>query len=154
MTKTKPRRFAPYVPISGTPLAILVDLDGTMALRGDRSPYDETKVGADLPNEPVIAVVRAMERAGHTVIFCSGRTEACRWQTEMWLSANYARPYMALHMRAVGDTRADRVVKAEIFDREIRRRYQVVCVFDDRATVVAMWRSLGLTVMQVAEGDF
>jgi hypothetical protein len=46
------------------------------------------------------------------------------------------------------------VVKLEIFDREIRERYYVVGVFDDRNKVVSMWRSLGLTVYQVADGDF
>jgi hypothetical protein len=63
-------------------------------------------------------------------------------------------PYLALHLRAVGDHRKDAVVKREIFDREVRDRYRVVGVFDDRMQVVAMWRELGLTVFQVAEGDF
>jgi hypothetical protein len=57
-------------------------------------------------------------------------------------------------MRPVGDMRKDSVVKAEIFDREIRGRYHVVAVFDDRDQVVKTWRSLGLTVFQVAEGSF
>ena len=46
------------------------------------------------------------------------------------------------------------MVKREIFDREIRDRYRVVGVFDDRKQVVRMWRALGLTVFQVAEGNF
>ena len=57
-------------------------------------------------------------------------------------------------MRATGDPRKDSIVKREIFDREIRDRYRVVGVFDDREQVVQMWRALGLTVFQVAEGDF
>ncbi|KAB1900519.1 5'-hydroxyl kinase, partial [Micromonospora sp. AMSO31t] len=36
----------------------------------------------------------------------------------------------------------------------IKDRYRVVGVFDDRQQVVRMWRSLDLTVFQVAEGDF
>ena len=36
----------------------------------------------------------------------------------------------------------------------IRDRWRVVGVFDDRQQVVRMWRALGLTVFQVAEGDF
>lgn len=154
MTTTTRPTFAPYVPRPGTPCAILVDLDGTVALRQDRGPYDMTRVGEDLPNKPVIEAVRAMAAAHYTVIFCSGRTEEARMQTEMWLDANYRRPYARLLMRADGDNRADWQVKAEIFDREIRDRYDVTCVFDDRTTVVSMWRSLGLTVFQVADGDF
>ena len=45
-------------------------------------------------------------------------------------------------------------MKAEIFEREIRHRWAVTGVFDDRAQVVRMWRALGLTVFQVAEGNF
>jgi hypothetical protein len=45
-------------------------------------------------------------------------------------------------------------VKLEIFDREIRHKYNVVAVFDDRRQVVEAWRSLGLSVFQVAPGDF
>lgn len=37
-----------------------------------------------------------------------------------------------------------------MFEREIRHRYHVVGVFDDRAQVVRMWRALGLTVFHVA----
>ena len=57
-------------------------------------------------------------------------------------------------MRATGDQRRDSIVKLEIFDQEIRDRYHVIGVFDDRQQVVRMWRALGLTVFQVAEGDF
>jgi len=53
-----------------------------------------------------------------------------------------------------GDGRKDAVVKREIFDREIRDNWRIVGVFDDRQQVVRMWRALGLTVFQVAEGDF
>lgn len=151
----------PYEPDPSKPPAVMVDIDGTLALRGTRSPYDETRVHEDRPNPPVVAAVTAMHRAGHTPIFCSGRTEACREATIRWLlehlpgtasvvGANAPR----LHMRAVGDVRKDATVKAEIFDRYVRHMWRVVCVFDDRDQVVRMWRSLGLTVFQVAGGAF
>ena len=57
-------------------------------------------------------------------------------------------------MRQLGDSRRDAVVKGEIFEAEIRDRWRIVGVFDDRQHVVRMWRELGLTVFQVAEGDF
>jgi hypothetical protein len=103
---------------------------------------------------PVVAAVRAMHAAGHRVIFCSGRTADCREATERWLAEHVDVPYDALHMRAVGDARKDAVVKAELFNAHIRDGYQVVAVFDDRRQVVEAWRALGLTVFQVAEGDF
>ena len=147
--------MVPYAPPEGAPTAVLVDIDGTTALMVARSPFDETRVHEDRPNMPVIEVVRAMHDAGHLIVFCSGRTEGCRGATEKWLREHVDVPYCAaLHMRPVGDTRKDAIVKAEIFDREIRHKYRVVCVLDDRDQVVQMWRSLGLTVLQVAPGDF
>jgi predicted kinase len=144
----------PYVALPGTPRAVLVDIDGTVALMVDRSPFDETRVHEDLPNLPVINVVRSLAGAGHQVVFLSGRTNGCRAETEKWLAAHVGVPYAGLYMRPVGDMRKDSIVKAELFDEHIRDVYDVACVLDDRASVVAMWRSLGLTVLQVAEGAF
>jgi predicted kinase len=144
----------PYQPVAGSPSAVMVDIDGTVALMSGRSPFDETRVHEDRPNAAVIAAVRAMHAAGHAVLFCSGRTDACRAETEKWLAEHVALPYEELHMRAAGDMRKDSIVKVEIFDREIRNRWNVVCVFDDRRQVVDAWRALGLTVFQVAEGNF
>ena len=143
-----------YEPKPGTPKAIMVDIDGTVALMGSRSPYDETRVHEDWPNAPVITAVRAMWTAGYTVVFCSGRTEEARAATEAWLREHVDVPYAALHMRQTGDHRRDSIVKLEIFDAHIRDVYDIVAVFDDRAHVVAAWRSIGLTVFAVAEGDF
>jgi predicted kinase len=123
-----------YTPVAGTPKAVMVDEDG--------------------PNAAVIAAVRAMHAAGYAVVFCSGRTEASRAATERWLHEHVAVPYEALYMRPVGDQRRDSVVKAELFDRHIRHAYDVLAVFDDRQQVVDAWRALGLTVFQVAPGDF
>ncbi|MBQ1011939.1 AAA family ATPase [Micromonospora sp. M51] len=136
------------------PEIVLVDIDGTVALAVSRSPYDMTRVGEDQPNPAVIAAVRAMHAAGYGVVFCSGRDASARAATEAWLARHVRVPYLGLHLRAVGDSRKDSIVKREIYDREIRDRYRVAGVFDDRVQVVQMWRALGLTVFQVAEGDF
>ena len=132
----------------------MVDIDGTVALMGARSPYDEHLVGQDLPNLAVIAAVRAMHAAGHQVLFCSGRTDGCRPATEKWLAEHVGVPHAGLFMRSRGDQRKDSIVKREIFDRHIRHAWQVVAVFDDRQQVVDAWRELGLTVFQVAPGNF
>ncbi|MEU6206052.1 AAA family ATPase [Micromonospora musae] len=148
----RPKRVHP-APV-GAPEIVLVDIDGTVALHVSRSPYDMTRVAEDEPNEAVIAAVRAMHAAGYGVVFCSGRDASARVDTVAWLARHVRVPYLALHLRAVGDARKDSVVKREIYEREVRDRYRVVGVFDDRAQVVRMWRSLGLTVFQVADGDF
>jgi predicted kinase len=143
-----------YQPDPELPPAVLVDIDGTVALMTGRSPYDWARVGSDAPNPAVIAAVRAMHAAGHAIVFCSGRDEVCRAETEAWLELYVDVPYEALFMRPAGDGRKDSVVKREIFDVQIRDRWRVIGVFDDRQQVVRMWRALGLTVFQVAEGDF
>ena len=143
-----------YRPDPELPEAVLVDIDGTVALMAGRSPYDWGRVGEDEPNPAVITAVRAMHAAGHAIVFCSGRDEVCRPETEAWLDLFVGVPYEALFMRPAGDSRKDSVVKREIFDREVRDRWRIAGVFDDRQQVVRMWRALGLTVFQVAEGDF
>jgi predicted kinase len=142
------------VPPADRPRAVIIDLDGTLALLNGRSPYDEDRVGADGPNHAVIEVVQAMHAAGHRLIFCSGRTERARRASLDWLRRHVGVPVEALHLRSSGDHRPDTVVKAEIYRQWIKDRYQVVGVFEDRASVVRMWRALGLTVFQVAEGNF
>jgi hypothetical protein len=57
-------------------------------------------------------------------------------------------------MRPAGDSRKDSIVKSELFDAQIREAYDVVCVLEDRNQVVEAWRAMGLTVLQVAEGNF
>ncbi|GAA0540150.1 hypothetical protein GCM10010172_21750 [Paractinoplanes ferrugineus] len=143
-----------YEPDPDLPPAVLVDIDGTVALMAGRSPYEWSRVGEDNPNPAVIAAVRAMHAAGYAVVFCSGRDEVCRPETEAWLELYVGVPYEALFMRPAGDSRKDAIVKREIFDSQVRDRWRVAGVFDDRQQVVRMWRALGLTVFQVAEGDF
>lgn len=143
-----------YAPRPGTPEAVLVDIDGTVALHGTRSPFDETRVHEDRPNLPVIEAVRAEHAAGRLVVFMSGRTAACRQATRAWLAEHVDIPIAGLHMRPVGDTRRDSVVKSELFDAHVRDQFNIRRVYDDRDQVVAMWRGLGLTVLQVAPGNF
>jgi hypothetical protein len=143
-----------YDPPPELPAAVLVDIDGTVALINGRDPYDMSRVGEDTPNDAVIAAVRAMRAAGNVIVFCTGRNDWCRAETEAWLELYVGVPYEELFMRADGDSRRDSVVKEEIFESEIRDRWRIVGVFDDRRQVVRMWRALGLTVFQVAEGDF
>lgn len=149
-----PELPALYVPTEGQP-TYLVDIDGTVALRGERGPFDWDAVGLDRPNQPVIDLLEALDHMGvYQFVFLSGRPEICREATEKWLINHIGVEWGRLFMRDTGDNRPDNVVKQEIFDREIRERYNVVGVFDDRNKVVAMWRSLGLPVFQVADGDF
>lgn len=141
--------------VPGLPQAIIVDVDGTVAdCTGVRSPYDTTKYHLDKPKEDVIRLVRDLHyKCGYVVIFCSGRHEEFYGVTQEWLFQHVKVPIEGLFMRYENGTE-DSVIKAELFNRHIRGKYNTVAVFDDRNRVVEMWRSLGLLVNQVAEGDF
>lgn len=140
--------------------AIIIDIDGTIALRkttpGTRGPYDWARVGEDIPNLPVLAVLAGLRQGWPPTAFIlvSGRDEICGPETKDWL-AKYAVPYDELHMRPRRDNRPDIELKDELYRTHIKPYHSVIAVFDDRQAVVDMWRyEHGLTVLQVAEGNF
>lgn len=142
-----------YVNDSSLPPAIVIDIDGTVALKGARDPFDESLVHQDRPNAAVITVVRHLVDQGFHPVFLSGRSDGCFAATAKWLNKHVVK-HFDLYMRKAGDYRKDCHMKMELFDKHVRDQYNVLCVFDDRNQVVDMWRDLGLTCMQVAEGDF
>lgn len=144
---------ARYEPKPGTPLAVVVDIDGTLALHNGRSPYDLARVSGDLPNRGVVEAVRAAHAHGNAVVYLSGREDSCRADTQAWLDKHVGVDG-PLFMRPAEDKRKDSIVKRELFDAHVRDHYDVLRVYDDRKQVVTMWRALGLTVCQVDEGDF
>lgn len=136
--------------------AIIVDIDGTVAIRDPevgRDPFDYKLVYTDLPNKEVINVISSLWESGHKLIFVSGREDVCFNQSYRWL-VEHCPPFVKLLMRKAGDNRSDDIVKREIYDKHIKFDYDVVGVFDDRDRVVKMWREIGLTCFQVAEGNF
>ena len=148
----RPQLVEPIVYNPNLPDAVIVDMDGTLALMGDRSPYDVSYCDLDLPNYPVLETVQKLQDS-KTIIIMSGRTDDGKEKTEFWLQ-KYAVKYQHIYMRAAGDMRKDSVVKQELYEKFIRDKFNVSFILDDRQQVVDMWRGLGLTVFQVAEGDF
>lgn len=144
----------PYTPDASLSSAIMCDIDGTLALMGDRGPYDFTRCGEDELNESVRRALRSFRLANDDwIVLLSGRGEEYRPQTEKWLAAHEV-PYDELWMRPAGDTRRDDIVKAELFDAHLRRQYNVRVSLDDRDRVVALWRRMGLPTWQVNYGNF
>lgn len=154
-------KFEPYVPDKTLYKAVIFDIDGTLASHeGIRSPYDYTKVKHDLPRDAVISALENYAMRGYRIIICSGREDSCRPDTIDWLFKYTAIPDLPnykwkLFMRKEGDKRQDRVIKGEIFDEHIRDNFWVEVVFDDRDSVVSLWRTeLKLDCFQVNYGDF
>ena len=156
---------------------IICDLDGTLANCEHRVHHVQRVDGNGLKRKPdwdaFYAGVKGdtVNEAVHRVlwdvvgpssvnpwfdlIFCSGRPERCRKDTEAWLLnvAGLSKIDFTLLMRKDGDFRADYIVKQELLDAHIDKS-RVLFVLDDRQQVVDMWRRNGLTCFQVAPGDF
>lgn len=138
---------------SSLPHCIIVDIDGTVAEKGDRSPFDWSRVSGDTPKKEIIDIVNVFRKQGKEIVFFSGRKEQCKEQTKKWIYDNVCEDYW-LYMRKDDDDRNDAITKKELFDEHVRNRFYVDFVLDDRDRVVKMWRELGLTCLQVCEGSF
>jgi len=134
------------------PRAIICDIDNTLALMCDRSPYDWKRVGEDSINIGVLRMLRRYTNPGVKVIFLSGRDSVCRPETEAWL-ARFGLSGYPLFMRPEGDQRKDVIIKQEIYEREIKEKYFVEAVIDDRLSVCRMWHHLGLPLFRVGNPD-
>lgn len=140
------------------PWCQIYDLDGTLAIRGERDPYDWDRVEEDKVNQPVFFIQRNTIRNAfeeHCFIF-TGRPERCRSKTLEWLFKNnliQGRIPPEVYMRKDNDYRDDVIVKEEMYNEQIKGKYRVRFVVDDRPKVCRMWRSLGLHVFQVGNPD-
>jgi hypothetical protein len=159
-----------YTPqLEGLPKAIIVDIDGTLALTTGRNIYDATKIHTDVPHLPVKWLINQMFWNAEgwnvpthnsdpvSIIFLTGRegTEVCRTATDDWLKEHSGIRDYKLFMRPEGDNRKDSIVKIELYNEFVKNNYDVKFVLDDRDSVVNMWRKdLKLPCFQVWYGDF
>lgn len=133
--------------------AYIFDIDGTLAHNeGRRSPFDWNSVDLDSADKNLKYLCNTLA-ATNNILILSGRSDICQEKTEKWLRDNEI-SYDKLFMRKSGDSRSDEEIKEEIYIEEIKNKYNVICVFDDRNKVVNLWRALGLKCLQVEEGDF
>lgn len=136
------------------PKGIICDLDGTLSLIHNRSPFDASKCEQDKPNIPIVNLVKNYKKLGYKILLLSGRDGKYESQTISWLE-KHGVIYDALWMRKPKDNRKDAIIKEEIFRIEIENKYYVEFVLDDRNQVVDLWRKdLKLPCLQVFYGDF
>lgn len=141
--------------------AIIVDLDGTLCNADHRKHFVESEkkdwksfyqgISDDKINEWCSEIISKM--VGYTIVFVSGRPDDYRKETEDWLY-KHLYGHFPLFMRESGDFRKDSIIKEEIYWKKIEPNYDVLFCIDDRKQVVDMWRSIGLTCLQCAEGNF
>lgn len=133
---------------------IICDIDGTLAhMSGKRNPFEWDKVDRDDLDEVVAERLKKHHQLNEKIIIVTGRDESCRELTEEWLKF-YEIPYNEMYMRPKNDFRKDNIIKKEIFENNLKDKYNILFVYDDRNQVVSMWREMGIKVFQVEEGHF
>jgi predicted kinase len=136
------------------PNAIIADIDGSLALNySGRSYYDTTRFLEDSVNVPVADVVRTYKAKGYTIIILSGRDDISQADTETWLKSNDI-PFDLIFLRITGDKRPDNIFKDEVYNKNIKGKFNVLFVLDDRQKVVDAHRANGISVFQVNPGNF
>lgn len=144
---------------------VVFDLDGTLALnehrvhyiRGEKRDYDAFYAACvdDKPNFVAIAALEAHIYTGARVEIWSGRSEQVRAETEQWLQKYTAiDSYMLTRMRPIGDHQPDVELKRKWLKEARANGGAPDLVYDDRDSVVAMWREMGVPCFQVAPGPF
>lgn len=136
---------------SELPQAVIFDIDGTLALMGNRSPYEWMKVYKDEINDIVAEQVEFHKSKGRKILIVSGRDGVCKKLTEDWLDM-YGIKYDGIYMRPENDFRKDTHIKREIYQNEIEGKYNVVAVYDDRLQVLDMWTENGIFSFCVNQG--
>lgn len=137
------------------PNAVIVDLDGTIAdMKGVRKPFEWEKVGNDNPRQLVIDMLYGITDTGVIPVFLSGRDGCCVKETSDWVHEHvmYGVPFH-LFMREPNDYRKDKIVKEEIFWKYVANNFNVVGAIDDRASVLQLWRELGINNIIDVSGD-
>lgn len=139
------------------PSCIICDIDGTIAKMGKRSPYDWGKVGIDTPIQKTINIVKGLYNSQHEtkLFFFSGRDSICREETIKWIEKHVgiSSQDIRLMMRPEKDQRPDTEIKLEIYNNEIKDKYNVIAIFDDRLSVCRQWHNLGLPLFRVGDPE-
>lgn len=142
---------------------VICDLDGTLCDIEHRlhfahsEPRDWKSFFAGIPNDQLRLDVNnkvsevLTQDVGTRLIFVSARPENYRMATEKWLDNNFFYNHTALIMREKNDKRPDTEVKSDIYDKYLKN-LNIIKVFDDRPSVIRMWREKGLNVEDVGKG--
>lgn len=144
-------------------MAYIFDIDGTLAdcshrlhfIQQEKPDWDAFYKDCvnDKPILPVVELAQVLKDSYQDLIFVTGRPTKYANETIEWLCNTLETDYIKLYMRDDGDHRPDYVIKKEIYEKYLTD-YCIDGVFEDRKQCVDMWRSLGLTCYQVADGNY
>jgi len=142
---------------------VLIDLDGTLANIDHRAHLVKEKrwkefyaaCDKDTPYPWAMSLIESFITCDYKVVILTARSREVEQKTIEWLNyvAELYPPDMELVMvRAEGDYSKDFELKrkwAEAYGLD-----RILFAVDDQTQVIEMWRSIGVTALQCAKGDF
>jgi hypothetical protein len=142
----------------------IVDLDGTLANHNHRLPYAKSanpnwdvynEMRANDPVNPnILFLVESLRRAGLGICIMTAASAKYANGTVQWLE-KHSVPKDLLLMREHGDQRFSCDVKFDLYQSYfLQTGRRVRLVLEDRDKLVAMWREIGLTCLQVCKGEY
>ena len=148
---------------------IIFDIDGTLYDHNHRLKYlftdppDWKRFKSDIHLDKKISEVNNLLitlHKDHRIIFCTGRDRSLEEITisqilKLYINSSIYidKSKLFLYMRAVNDMRQDDAVKQDLLKDMQNDGLDPKVVFEDRKSVVNMWRKNGLICLQVAEND-
>jgi AAA domain len=141
------------------------DLDGTLADCGHRVHHVTNgkhnwdaffnECDKDKPIWGVIDVLKSLVQLSHDrVEIWSARSETVREKTVYWLLTYGINPELLKRMRPVGDFTKDTVLKKKWLEESRMAGTTPTVIFDDRQSVVDMWRANGVPCFQVTASEW
>ncbi|MDC0072332.1 hypothetical protein OAK06_04025 [Gammaproteobacteria bacterium] len=133
---------------------VICDIDGTIANNDHRQHLLEgfkdwdkffDQMSLDKPINPVINLVKKMQKEGNEIAFLTGRPERYRPNTTKWLK-KYFYFNFSLTMRKDDDTRNKLEIKNELFQENFSSS-QIECCLENDLSLVKLWKELGLRVI-------
>jgi hypothetical protein len=135
-------------------MKIICDLDGTLCDHTHRkhlSHIDFEKYNGglhlDTPRRAIVEILSLMGEK-YDITLLTGRPEQYRSETIKWLDNVHDVCWHDLLMRPTGDMRSDTVLKADMLIQHCKPD-DVLFILEDRDCVVDMWRTMGMTCLQV-----
>ena len=153
--------------------AVIFDIDGTLAncdhrihhLLKQPKDWDSffSEMKKDSLNKGVASIYNDFIRNGnYEILVVTGRPVKYIHDTILWFRGNNLiypvygtnKEKPRFFFRAKDDFTDDDIMKKKIYNEQIKDKYEVLFVIEDRQRVVDMWRSLGLTCLQCKKGNF
>jgi FMN phosphatase YigB (HAD superfamily) len=142
---------------------VIFDLDGTLAniehrlkyIKSNRSMFNSECI-KDAPIHQTIITLKMAATCGMAIEIWTGREELTMDLTIQWLKKYGVWKYIKeLKMRQTNDRRHDHIIKNEWYQNlPPIRKSRLLGVYEDRQSVVDMWRGIGVQCYQVAPGNF